>query len=137
MKNFIITGFLLLIPILLSGQNTVKYTYDASGNRVKREIVLTKSAVETRSDFFTEELAKRTIKIYPNPTEGQLKVEVSDFEECKSVGLTVVNMQGQIVLKKKMNSATDDLDMSGEASGLYILQINIDGENSSWKIIKK
>lgn len=137
MKNFIITGFLLLIPILLLGQNTVKYTYDASGNRVKREIVLTKSTVATRSDFFTEELAKRTIKIYPNPTEGQLKVEVSDFEECKSVGLTVVNMQGQIVLKKKMSSATDDLDMSGEASGLYILQINIDGENSSWKIIKK
>ncbi len=137
MKNFIITGFLLLIPILLLGQNAVKYTYDASGNRVKREIVLTKSAVETRSDLFTEELANRTIKIYPNPTEGQLKVEVSDFEGSKSVGLTIVNMQGQIVLKKKMNSATEELDMSGEASGLYILQINIDGENSSWKIIKK
>lgn len=137
MKNFILTGFLSLLPILLSGQNTVKFTYDASGNRTKREIVLTKSAVATKLDILTEELAKRTIKIYPNPTEGQLKVEVSDFDECKSVGLIIVNMQGQIVLRKKMSSATEELDVSSEANGLYTLQINIDGEKSSWKIIKK
>lgn len=115
----------------------VQYAYDASGNRVKREIVLTKSVAETQPVVFIEELAKRTIKVYPNPTEGQLKVEVSDFEKSKSVNLTIVNMQGQVVLRKKMSSATEDLDISGKAVGLYILQINIDGENSSWKIIKK
>ncbi|MDR1090410.1 MAG: T9SS type A sorting domain-containing protein [Prevotella sp.] len=129
-----------LLFIVLSGTmnaQKIQYAYDAAGNRIKREIVLTKSASETESSFFTEELAQRTIKIYPNPTEGQLKVEVSDFEDCKSVNLTIVNMQGQVVLRKKMNSATDDLDISGKASGLYVLRINIDGEYSSWKIIKK
>jgi YD repeat-containing protein len=116
----------------------IQYAYDDAGNRVKKEIALaTKSSAEAQPSVFTEELAERTIRIYPNPTEGWLKVEVSDFEECKSADLSIVNMQGQVVLRKKMNSAISDLDISSKANGLYILLIRIDGENSSWKIIKK
>jgi hypothetical protein len=116
----------------------IEYTYDASGNRIsrKKEIVLTKSA-ESPATVFTEELAERTIKIYPNPTEGHLKVEISDFEACQSVNLSIYNMQGQVVIKRKMESSVYDLDISGRPNGLYVLQINIDGENTSWKIIKK
>lgn len=133
-----ISPFLLFI-VLVGTMNAqkIQYVYDNAGNRVKREIVLTKSAAETQPAVFTEELAKRTIKIYPNPTEGQLKVEVPAFEESNSVNLTIVNMQGQVVLRKKMNSVVADLDISSKPNGIYILQINIDGENSSWKIIKK
>jgi hypothetical protein len=116
----------------------IEYAYDASGNRItrKKEIVLTKSA-ESPAPILTEELAERTIKIYPNPTEGNLKVEISDFDKCQSVNLTIYNMQGQVILKRKMESSVADLDISGKPNGLYVLQINIDGANTSWKIIKK
>jgi hypothetical protein len=68
----------------------IEYAYDEAGNRIsrKKEIVLTKSA-ESPATIFTQELAKRTIKIYPNPTEGHLKVEISDFDQCQSVNLTI------------------------------------------------
>ncbi|MDR2005444.1 MAG: T9SS type A sorting domain-containing protein, partial [Prevotella sp.] len=96
----------------------IEYTYDASGNRIsrKKEIVLTKSA-ESPATVFTEELAERTIKIYPNPTEGHLKVEISDFEACQSVNLSIYNMQGQVVIKRKMESSVCDLDISGRPNG--------------------
>jgi hypothetical protein len=116
----------------------IEYAYDASGNRItrKKEIVLTKSS-ESPATVFTEELAERAIKIYPNPTEGHLKVEISDFDKCQSISLNIYNMQGQVILKRKMESSVCDLDISGRPNGLYVLQINIDGENTSWKIIKK
>lgn len=116
----------------------IEYSYDASGNRIsrKKEIVLTKSA-ESPATVFSEELAERTIKIYPNPTEGHLKVEITDFDQCEAVSLSLYNIQGQVVLKRRMESSVCDLDISGRPNGLYVLQINIDGENTSWKIIKK
>ncbi|MDR1715212.1 MAG: T9SS type A sorting domain-containing protein [Prevotella sp.] len=116
----------------------IEYAYDEAGNRIsrKKEIVLAKSA-ESPAAVLTEELAERTIKIYPNPTEGNLKVEISDFDKCQSVNLNIYNMQGQVILKRKMESSVCDLNISGRPDGLYVLQINIDGENTSWKIIKK
>jgi hypothetical protein len=127
----------MLLTCAMNAQK-IRYSYDATGNRIMREMPLyEKSAVDTVPRVFTEELAKRTVNIYPNPTGGQLKVEVSDFEKCKSGNFTIVNMQGQVILRKKMNSAISDLDLNNRANGVYILQINIDDENSSWKIIKK
>lgn len=136
--TLILLAMLAVFSCTDSYAQRIEYSYDASGNRIsrKKEIVLTKSAV-IPATIFTEELAERTIKIYPNPTEGHLKVEISDFDKCQSVSLSIYNIQGQLVLKRRMESSVCDLDISGRPNGLYVLQINIDGENTSWKIIKK
>lgn len=130
-----------MYSFVLLGQNKVSYAYDAAGNRVKREIVLaTKSMVlsdEDKSAFFTEEVAKRDIKIYPNPTYGQLVVEISDIDGVKSGTIIIVNINGQQVLKKKIDSTYIDLDISNKQTGIYILIVEIDGEKTTWKIIKK
>lgn len=133
--------FCFAYSFVLLGQNKVSYAYDAVGNRVKREIVLaTKSMVlsdEDKSTFFTEEVAKRDIKIYPNPTYGQLAVEISDIDGIKSGTITIITINGQQVLKKKIDTEYNDLDISSKQSGIYILIVEIDGKKTTWKIIKK
>lgn len=133
--------FCFVYCFVLSGQNKVSYAYDDAGNRVKREIVpATKSMVlsdEDKNTFFTEEIAKRDIKIYPNPTYGQLAVAISDIEGLKSGTITMISVNGQQVLKKKIDSGYIDLDISSEQTGIYVLIIEIDGEKTTWKIIKK
>ena len=90
MKNFLVTVFLLLTPILLVGQNTIKYSYDAAGNRTERTIILaTKSAIVQSDTIFTDQLAERDIKIYPNPTDGFLKVEIGNTEGIKNCTITI------------------------------------------------
>lgn len=142
MKKQLHLLILLLASLCIQAQNQTKdkvtYGYDAAGNRIKREIVVntTKSAVESPS-VFTEEFAERIIKIYPNPTQGFLKVELSDFDKAKTVTLHLLNMSGQSILKTKMATNPTDLDISNRPSGIYILQIIIDGKISTWRIIKE
>lgn len=125
---------LFIAPLSLLGQNKVHFIYDDAGNRTKKEIIIS----ETRSaEIFTEELAQREIKIYPNPTQGQLKIEISDLGDDEEVNLTIYNVQGKKILSEKTSENYTIMDISSNPSGVYILQINIKGEISTWKIIKQ
>lgn len=137
MRLIIITVFIAITFGTVRSQNIVKFTYDPAGNRVTKEIVMsTKSAVEP-SSIFTEELAERIIKIYPNPTQGLLKFELSDISNTKTVILHLLNMNGQSILKTKMVTNPTEIDISNRPNGFYILQIAVDEKISTWKIIKK
>lgn len=40
MRKFYLSFYLALLPVISSAQDRIEYNYDASGNRVKREIVM-------------------------------------------------------------------------------------------------
>lgn len=77
MRKFHLLFYLTLLPIVSSAQDRIGYSYDAAGNRVKREIVMpVPKAMAKQQTFaadgqaFTDMLRDHTVKIYPNPTEG-------------------------------------------------------------------
>lgn len=117
----------------------IRFAYDASGNRIERTIVLSRSATKSASpEILTDHVAERSIKIYPNPTQGHLKVEIANTEDIKDCIITIHTMAtGQQVYRKKANFPVSDIDISGRPSGIYIMRINIDGKYTSWKIIKQ
>lgn len=140
MKILLIFTLLFVSFISMQAQNTIKYTYDAAGNRVKREIVLaTKSAIApTEAEVFTDQVAEREIKIYPNPTYGQLKVAFGNTEGIKKCTITISAMNtGKQIKKIKATFPETDIDISNQPFGIYIMLIDIDGEYTSWKIMKK
>ena len=80
--------FALVIIALFATQwicfsQDLKYTYDAAGNRIKREIVVQRQNAPTmrsgENDFFSDKLSDKTIRIYPNPTSGVMKIEIKGF----------------------------------------------------------
>lgn len=81
MRKYYLLFYLALLPIVSSAQGRIEYSYDAAGNRVKREIIMpiTKVMAE-QQDFssdnqnFSDMLSDHSIKIYPNPTKGALKI---------------------------------------------------------------
>lgn len=133
--------FCFAYSFVLLGQNRVSYAYDNGGNRINREITLAAKSMilsdEDKKKFFTEEVSKKNIKIYPNPTYGQLAVEIQDREGLQSGTITIVTIKGKEILKKKIDSTFINLDISNKQAGIYILIIEIDGEKTTWKIIKK
>lgn len=146
--NYLIIAYSNFNPVTVSGRslNTtispIKFTYDGSGNRIERVINMTKSATALENNdlpitTITDRVKDREIRIYPNPTKGNLKVEVLDFDKIKNATLNLLNMQGQSVMKTKMVTNLADLDISNRPNGIYILQIIIDGKASTWKIIKE
>lgn len=69
-----------------------------------------------------------SLKMYPNPTHGLLYIEFT--ETGKNVNLEIIDMKGQLVLKKNIqaNRSKMKLDVSNLNRGLYMVKI-ISGEN--------
>lgn len=83
MKQFCLKFTLLVLVVVFSAgiafSQNISYGYDAAGNRIKREIIISSnnnSRKGVKKSSFTESLNDKTIKIYPNPTKGLLKIEI-------------------------------------------------------------
>lgn len=120
-----------------------KYSYDDSGNREKRIYIGTEtksatignSMVRNEKEPLEETLGSNSIKIYPNPTKGMLKIEIPDLQD-NSARLMVFNNRGQLIKEIKVNSNLSTINLSSHPSGMYILKILIGQNSSEWKIIK-
>jgi hypothetical protein len=135
----------------------ISYSYDSSGNRTGRTIVLEKGLIATlRSGtseepeeeiVFSEKLPyssdienwEADIRIYPNPTEGRFAVKIDNVPAEEIVGeIYLLDMKGRLLEKRNIGSERNfDFDLSREVAGVYILNIHLDKEESTWKIIKK
>ena len=91
----LIISILFLLPLIVSSQTIVNYTYDAAGNRIKREIVLSRSMENTEKPL-TETLSRKSISIYPNPTAGLLKISISGWETTDKCKFTIFSLKGAL-----------------------------------------
>ena len=92
----LIISILFLLPLIVSSQTIVNYTYDAAGNRIKREIVLSRSMENTEKPL-TETLSRQSISIYPNPTAGLLKISISGWETTDKCKFTIFSLKGALI----------------------------------------
>lgn len=116
----------------------IVYTYDASGNRTSsREIVFRGQGSEDNdSTPRRDNLSLRHITIYPNPTDGELKVEITGGESFEGSSITIYGASGTVVYYNDEIGTLNNIDLTQYPKGIYLMIIRIDGETSSWKIIK-
>lgn len=140
------TTILLLAPFSMSAkaQNTVSYTYDAAGNRITRQILLSQRQVpedslrlEKSKEVHTDVIAKKNVHIYPNPTQGVVKVEVIGLEKSERCQMAIYTSSGQQIASIRATSTASEFDLSSQPNGIYLLHISVSGSESTWKIIKK
>lgn len=136
--------FSLLFSLSAFSQKEIRFSYDALGNRVKRVIVLQQSETNQRSmsqpedkDFYSDMISEKQIRIWPNPTEGHLKVEIQGLGTEEKATLRITAMNGSVVVMKETSSAITELDLSRNTNGIYLLYISVNGQETTWKIIKK
>jgi len=139
---------------LFSQTGRIEYTYDAAGNRLTRTIFMPSSPSQLRSavvdiDEETEEepipqekvysdrLNQTNILIYPNPTKGILKVELTHTAEENPLTLQLYNMGGKVIINESNVNASIELDLSSQSTGTYLLKIISENGEKTWKIIKQ
>lgn len=136
----LLTGFLLLMPQGSRAQK-LSYAYDNAGNRISRTIVFNRQqAAKTQtkdSVSFNEILANKEIKLYPNPVQTNLTVTINGFDKDVAGEYFLFDNQGRMLLHSKMNAESFQLEMSSYTTGNYNLRIVINGESTTWKILKK
>lgn len=140
------TTLLLLLLLALFSSDTyaqhIKYTYDSAGNRKKRQkeiVVQTRGALSDGEEpsVYEEELSETKVTIYPNPTKGMLKVDISGIQKFEESRISLYDLTGKLLQQWAGISQSNAIDLSDRTPGMYIMQIAYNGKVSTWKIIKE
>lgn len=130
---------LMLATAFAASAITIRYTYDNAGNRTKRAVVTASPYpwLAAPQNGISTMLGDKNIRIYPNPTEGPIKIEINGLIDSDIAEAHIYTMTGVIISKKKFDCDIMEFDISAQSSGMYLLDICINGECSTWKIIRK
>ncbi len=69
---------------------------------------------------------------YPNPTTGMLNLNSVDNIE----NVTLFNVLGQKVLDTKIGATTSELNISSLKTGTYLMQVTVNGQTGTFKVLK-
>ena len=111
----------------------VVYTRDAMGCKISDTIIV--SPLGIPSIFIGN-----SIQLFPNPTSGEFKVETGNDKELIDATITIKDVTGKEIIRKKIESAHADnliFNLSGNAKGLYLMSINKGDQIHTLKIILK
>lgn len=82
-----------------------------------------------------------SISVFPNPTNGNFSVNVKSENANSNNQLTIYNLVGKVILKKNLENTsgnfTDKVNLSAYPNGMYFIEVLIDGEKTTSKLIKK
>lgn len=121
--------------------NSIVFSYDDSGNQIKREFTIASDPLtgkESPEDNPLSEQLSGKIFIYPNPTRGLFYIEWEN-EITQQVIMVEVLSTNAVVQTHRINSSVNQLqvDITSGRSGIYFVQFTfIDGSMLSQKIIK-
>ena len=157
MKTIALLFLMTCIVPELWGQK-VEYYYDAAGNRHLRKVIsMNKSAVsgsEGESGYgkmdngysfgetppperYEDMLGERKVLIYPNPTQGILRIDFQGYGNLKDARLLLYDIQGKPLQQVNKVDPSVILDLSLYPSGMYILRMLEGNAKSEWKIVKE
>jgi len=137
------------IALSLFSQRTVEYTYDNDGNMESRSTFTLRSAkinepenelideVELENEkIFSVALGNKQITIYPNPTQGEICVEITSLNLGDENYMHLFDSSGRLIETKRIESERTYLIISGNP-GVYLLNIHLGINTSKWKIVKQ
>ncbi len=81
----------------------------------------------------------KLIKFYPNPTNGEVNIDLSDIKILETGKLTVTDIAGKVVMQKPIPANTDRvvLDLGRMSAGVYFAGIYSGNYHAMQKIIKQ
>lgn len=143
MRNFGIFLFWALLPVSSYAQGKIAYSYDAAGNRIKREIIMsaskTMASQQTYSpndQVFSDILDGHSVKIHPNSSEGIIRIYLSGQKKTDKCSYGIYNLQGMLVTKGEVITDKTEVNIGNHPSGVYLLKITINNNSMTWKITK-
>jgi hypothetical protein len=154
-KRIILLSLVLFQTMTLFSQR-VEFTYDENGNRLTRTIIVEQlqsksvqfpisnteslKTLENTNTITPEVDAKEgnvTItNVFPNPNKGILKISISNMPSDSKTEMTLYDLSGVELIVKRNFEGYSEIDLNQFSDGIYILRIKINGNTTSWKIVK-
>lgn len=80
----------------------------------------------------TNDFAADSFSVYPNPVNNVLNIRSQNAVS----NIAVYDLLGKVVAQSSPNVASPSIDMSGLASGAYLVNVTINGTSNTVKVIK-
>ena len=141
-----------LIPLLLlsiiaikssSQTRNVQFTYDNAGNRIGRTIVLAQAPRNrvlandsVKTEIYTDTFAEYQLHVYPNPTEGELKIELNGLPDGEIYHLIITNASGVVIVNRRTSENPTVADLTKCPAGIYIMRLQYKNHTKDFKIIR-
>lgn len=147
-KIYLILSMIVLVPIGLIAQNDIYYKYDANGNRYERgKIIIPPDDKSSDTTFFDEddsfeqyalieEIGNTNVSFFPNPVTKMLNIEISANNDPQLGDFILYNNDGKELQQGELQNQTK-IDFGEYPPGFYLIQVEIDRQKESWKIIKR
>jgi hypothetical protein len=159
MKKIIFYSFIFFLsPVVVKAQvlNTypyicfIHYQYDNAGNRISRYYECGDNPYadmpdeiddpnngggwQARAILDTSQKSGNMI-VFPNPTKGifYIKPPSADIEDCI---VDILDLNGKIILRKRIDSFDEGINISQLANGQYLLKITTGTKNEILKLLK-
>ncbi len=88
--------------------------------------------------IFEYALQELSFVLFPNPTTGQLSVQIATAQTQGPYVLEIDNLLGELVSKTETTSQQPVIDLSSQAAGIYFLKVRTsNGLSGTKKIIKQ
>ena len=80
--------------------------------------------------------AEEAVSVYPNPSNGLVSVDLQGAL-AQNASIEVYNAMGQLILVKNYSEASGkfEIDLSGNASGVYTIKLTADGQTVTKRIV--
>ena len=116
---------------------TVRFGYDACGNRVSRTLEFQRMDGDRGLASLTDTFAGADMALFPNPTEGGFMLSFSGDSLPDNGVATLCSVDGTVLEQRNVNRATEEFDLSGRPAGIYLLHLSSEGTVQTWKIVKR
>lgn len=128
---FLATGF-IIVSICSADNDSLLYEYDAAGNRITRIVQVNQPRNTPRRDLSTI-----NVSVYPTITSDVVTISTAADLERTQLYYTLRSIQGSVLSTAVINSQQSQVSLGEYSEGIYLLTIESDSLNESYKIIKR
>lgn len=143
MTAIALLGAGVLTSLTCPAQTDIAFTYDASGNRETRAVIVLGSidsqadplAVNRLKEPVEDQVGKQQVRISYNQEEETLQV---DFPHSagQEASIELTGPEGKLVMKKTGIRSDHKIELSGYPSGSYRMTISVGEERKVWEIVR-
>jgi hypothetical protein len=131
------THFNLKLPIKVSNSPTLKPEEVSNHYYATAELAFPRGDVGVKEN---DMILDAITSLYPNPAQDKATLSI-EMKKSANVSVSVMNVVGQVLSSSTTNAVAGqneiNVDVNGLATGIYMVNIKVDGATSTKKLIVK
>jgi hypothetical protein len=112
----------------------------ADNNKLSKFDDPVNSGLNTKGDDnkkYESLLGERKVTVYPNPTKGDLRIEITNLNPDNKGKITINDVSGKLIQEIQNISSSNVVNISNIPNGSYVMQLVIEKKRKEWVVVKE